>query len=260
MSIELIVACLSGAVALGSIALSGRGARRQALFATQLEHGSAQRSRHEQRLDVMSRYRDPLLMAAFDLQSRLENIADRQPGFLTTHYLGGTPRNRSYARTSTLFVLAEYLGWVEIIRRRIHFLDLGTDSFNRTAVDLLFRTRAELASDAHDSCFLLYRTEQRAIGEIMATEDGEACIGYAEFCLRLGTDPVFSEWFAGLSEDIKELASRPGPSSRLTDLRTVLLELVDCLDPHQVHFPPEQRMLMLRHPSADALPGAPDRP
>ncbi|MFI6862964.1 hypothetical protein ACIBKZ_24235 [Streptomyces sp. NPDC050421] len=259
MSIELIVACLSGAVALGSIALSGRGARRQALLAAQLEYSSAQRSQHERRQDLMSGYRDPLLMAAFDLQSRLENITDRQRGFLTTHYLEGTPRDRAYARTSTLFVFAEYLCWVEIIRRRIRFLDLGADTHNRIVVDLLLRTRAKLASDAHDSCLLLYRAEQRAIGEIMTTEDGDACIGYAEFCRRLDTDPVFTDWFARLDEDIEELASRTTASSRLTGLRTLLLELVACLDPHKVHFPAEHLLLRPRHPSAAALPLDEDR-
>ncbi|MFF2410423.1 hypothetical protein [Streptomyces sp. NPDC058092] len=147
MSAELVVACIWGVVALAGVALSGRATRKQALMSAELAHRSAGRARSEQRQDVMSRYHGSLLRAAFDLQSRLENIAVRDVGFLTTHQAGGSPHEREYARRSTLFVLAEYPGRVEIIRLRIRFLDLGDREDNRGMVALLLGTGKILNSD-----------------------------------------------------------------------------------------------------------------
>ncbi|MFI5773090.1 hypothetical protein ACIA74_32185 [Streptomyces sp. NPDC051658] len=242
MSVELVVAGISGVVALAGVALSGRATRKQALLSAELTQGSARRARSEQRQDVMSRYRDPLLWAAFDLQSRLENIAVREVGFLTTHYACGSPRTREYARRNTLFVLAEYLGWVEIIRLRVRFLDLGDREDNRRIVALLFEVGKVLSSDGYaDARFSLFRGEQRAIGELMVADGGESCIGYAEFCRRLDTDSAFAAWFDRPSDDIEESATRTAPAGRLVDLRNSLLELIQFLDPDGVRFPADQR-------------------
>src|SRR5882724_957093 len=74
-------------------------------------------------MGYMGRYRDAMLWAAFDLQSRIYNILygyelDRLParkGFLTGFLLEGTERQANYARRSTAFLFAEYFGWVEIL-------------------------------------------------------------------------------------------------------------------------------------------------
>ncbi|MFE1313625.1 hypothetical protein [Streptomyces sp. NPDC058755] len=135
MSTELLVASLSGAVALVSVLISTRGARKQALLTAELEQR-----------DVMARHRDPLLWAAFDLQSRLFNIVDRR--FLLAYYANGSERKRAYASRSTLHVLAEYLGQVELLRRRIQFLDLGNRHVNRTIVGHLMTISNVLNDDA----------------------------------------------------------------------------------------------------------------
>ncbi|MEU9096755.1 hypothetical protein [Streptomyces sp. NPDC048361] len=93
MNTELLVASLSGSVALASVWFSARSGRRQALLAHELERHTAQQ-------DLMGRHRDPLLWAAFDLQSRLYNIVDR--GFLRVYFRDGSDRERAYARRSTL--------------------------------------------------------------------------------------------------------------------------------------------------------------
>ncbi|MFD7495446.1 hypothetical protein ACFV8T_23985 [Streptomyces sp. NPDC059832] len=148
MGVELVVAGISGVVALAGVALSGRATRKQALPSAELAPGSARRARSEQRQDVMSRYRDPLLRAAFDPQSRPENMAVREVCFLTTHYAWNSPHTREYARRSTLFVLTEYLGRVEIIRLRVRFLDLGDREDNRRIVALFFEVGKVLTACA----------------------------------------------------------------------------------------------------------------
>lgn len=77
--------------------------------------------------------------AAFDLQSRVYNIlfgfeVSRRPGssgFLQAFLLDGTEQQANYVRSSTAFVFAQYLGWVEIFREDLQFLDLGDSKTNR---------------------------------------------------------------------------------------------------------------------------------
>ena len=66
---------------------------------------------------MMSQVRDPLLWAAFDLQSRIFNIVDQF--FLRAYFLHGSEEERAYAKRSTVFVFAQYLAWMEIVRRRV---------------------------------------------------------------------------------------------------------------------------------------------
>jgi len=68
---------------------------------------------------LVAKYRDPLLRSAYDLQSRIYNIY--RPG--GHGFTGSTDPN--YFRLNTLFLIAEYLSWLEIIRREMQFLDLG---------------------------------------------------------------------------------------------------------------------------------------
>src|SRR5262245_49072609 len=72
--------------------------------------------------EVLKRYREPLAAAAFDLQSRLYNILTMD--FFET--FGGKERGDE-ALTTTLFRLAQYFGWSEILRRDIQFLSFPED-------------------------------------------------------------------------------------------------------------------------------------
>ncbi|MET7621763.1 hypothetical protein [Streptomyces sp. NPDC005408] len=164
MNTELIVASLSGVVALASVAYSAQVNGKNSLLKDDLERQSAERQRILERQDVMSRFRDPLLWAAFDFQSRLYNIAGQ--GFLRVHFV--QPHDQLYAVRSTLHVLAEYLGWVEILRHRIYFLDLGNQEANRRVVTLFARIGSVLNDDSYsDRHFQLFRSDQRAIGELV---------------------------------------------------------------------------------------------
>ncbi|SOD90932.1 hypothetical protein [Streptomyces sp. Ag109_G2-15] len=229
MNTELIVASLSGVVALVSAAYSSQANRNNSLLKDDLERQKAERSRTLERQDVMSRFRDPLLWAAFDLQSRLFNITSQ--GFLRVYFV--QPHDQRYAVRSTLHVLAEYLAWVEILRRRIYFFDLGNQRIGKVLND-----------DGYaDRNFQLSRSNQRAIGELVIKDgkDAECCMGYAEFCSYLESDSEFASWFAPLSDSITELASLQGRHPRLVDLQVALMDLIDFLDPQQERFPQKHR-------------------
>jgi len=197
------------------------------------------RRKLEERADVMSQVRDPLLWAAFDLQSRVYNIVTGQ--FLSVYQQSGAAEHKAYAQRNTLFLFAQYFAWVEIIRRRVQFLDLGSAQENREIVNHLSGISGVLTSRKFpDLLFLVFRGDQRAIGEIMiepqfSTELG--CLGYAAFCKKLDTERSFAAWFKTLLRDIDELAADEAPRPRLTTLQHRLIDLINFLDPDSIRFP-----------------------
>lgn len=211
-------------------------------------------------MDYMSRYRDALLWAAFDLQSRLYNILrgyelDRLPdrkGFLTGFLVEGTERQADYVRRSTVFLFAEYLGWVEIFRRDLQFLDLGDSETNQQIMVLLTKISGIL-NESHTygaECFRIFRADQRALGEIMIEKDSKPgerqCIGYATFCSMLTTGEL-SEWAHELLDHVELAAREPDMArDRLIKLQNQLIDLIDLLDARGRRFPSEQRSRFAR--------------
>jgi hypothetical protein len=193
---------------------------------------AATKSEEAQRL--VARYRDPLLQSTFDLQSRLFNVL--RPG----GFRGG--RDPDYFRLSTLFVLAEFLGWMEIIRREMQFLDLGTTTSTKELGGKLEPVQDVLASTSRwRDEYYIYRGEQRAIGELMLVRLGETssagprheCLGYASFVAKQD-DPHFAKWFGRLGEAIQHLpGQRP---DRLVEVQDALIDIIDFLDPHHERF------------------------
>ena len=234
----IVLALLAGALSLLNSVYTTR-------LANRLEEERRAKTKAELLADLMARYRDPLLQAAFDLQSRIYNIV--QQGFLQTHYCNGSDSTREYARENTLFVLADYLGWVEILRREVQFLDLGDEVANRAWTERLLAVRSALLTDRFSPRFRLFNGQQRAIGEIMIKRDGgederPETEGYAGFLARQ-REPEFARWFTDLRADIDALATEPGADheERLVAVQQALVSLIDLLDPDQVRIQGSER-------------------
>ncbi|MFT2016396.1 hypothetical protein ACMA1D_11210 [Streptomyces sp. 796.1] len=202
--------------------------------------------------NYMERYSSSLALAAYDLQSRLYNILnghviDRSGrsygGYLTSFLVRGSAEEAEHVRRSTAFVFAEYLGWAEILRRDIQFLNLGGSRGNRRIMRQLGQISTSLGRISPTSNELrVFRSHQRAIGELMVHPDSASgqrwCLGYAEFCRRLDQDEVFRSWFAPLLADVDRLAADATPAlARLEKWQNELVELVDLLDPSAVLIP-----------------------
>lgn len=148
-------------------------------------------------------------------------------------------------------MLAEYLGWVEILRRGVQFLDLGDVARNRRLVERLEVISTVLLADWQypDSSFQVFRGQQRAMGELMmdpaTPSEGmpfRQCIGYAAFVAKLEQEPSFARWFAKLEDDVQQLAADPSPRyDRLVALQHALIDLIDFLDDPPTRFPREHR-------------------
>jgi hypothetical protein len=217
-----------------------------------LGYWQQRRLRSWEQRTYMDRYGASLAWAAFDLQTRLYNILNghvvdegpaRGSGFLTSFLTRGTAREADFVRRSTVFVLAEYLGWVEILRRDVQFLDLGRSRLNTRVMLQISRIGASLSAiDPVSNELRLFRAQQRAVGELMIHPDGEPgrrrCLGYAEFCAKLEDDSDFAGWFAVMLADVDRLAANTAPAvPRLQDVQTQLIALIDLLDPKKTRFP-----------------------
>src|SRR5215218_8330161 len=241
MSTAIVVALISGGVSLAAASVSLLSARNVARLNSRLEEERRVRTKQEQADELRARYRDPLIGAVFDLQSRLYNVVAKD--FLVRYCHGDGAGSREYAVENTLYVLAEYLGWVEIVRREIRFLDLGDELANGQWVTTLERVRETLARDDIDPVLRVFRGDQRAIGEVMTVADGERmeCRGYASF-VQERQRPEFARWFKSLEPDIELLAREPDRHlDRVVRLQHALVDVLDLLDPDCARFRPERR-------------------
>lgn len=226
----LAAAVVALAVGIASITISSRteAKRREAereLVALQNDFSTRERA-ESRRVDLearLSAQREPLIEAARDLEQRLGNIRDG--AFLDFYVHGSTRRRADLAVLSTLYRLSRYFAAVERMRSGVDAWTLETDP--RTAgVEAALRTVAKtLATDSWGD-LMLWREEQRAIGELMLVSDGRQPIGFAEFSERYTSD--FLPWLA----DFREELSRPEASSspRLEALQVDLSNLREQLE------------------------------
>lgn len=250
MKPEVLTAIIAAIVAVISATISISGQMRVARLADRLAKQREAASREAQTAAFMSKYRDPLLRSAIDLQSRLFNI--RQNRIFQDFDQRGLSE-QEYLINNTLYVLAEYFGWVEILRQEIQFLDLGDFELNRclnerlTSITKAFGTNQFNGKGNIDSTFQLFNGEQRAIGEIMmklrSTDQrlGYECIGYAAFVQKM-RDPDFVCWFIKLKDDLNLMIkeSKIG-GERLVLIHSRLIDLIDFLDPDYVRVPLKYR-------------------
>jgi hypothetical protein len=234
----LVIAVLAAVLSFGSAIYTTR-------LASRLEEERRVKTKAEQLDELMARYRDPLLRAAFDLQSRLYNIA--RGDFLAAYYRDETPDTKAYAVENTLYVVGEYLGWVEILRQEVFFLELGDELENRDWNTRLDAVRRAFLTDRYPGAVLrLFNGQQRAIGELMtvpiaAGEGRLTCMGFARFVEQLD-ERSFSRWFDSLRGDVDTLAGLSArPPERLVALHNALVDVIDLLDPENIRFPVDLR-------------------
>jgi hypothetical protein len=232
-------------------------------FAWFVQAARYRRETDDKATQVLREYRNPLLRAAFELQSRLYNIAAR--GYLEAYWKKGADSELPEATLSTLWLFGQYLGWSEILRREVQYLDLGSQSTNQTVQRRINEISAALATDSppFGRDFIAFRSDQRAIGEFMVTErdGGEKgkrldCRGYSEFIETLAEvshedrardqathakarSPVLG-WVTRLASDFERIAEQAREGERpprLVNIQRHLIDLVDLLDPDRARYP-----------------------
>jgi hypothetical protein len=243
MTSTILVAVISGSVAVAGIVLSSYATVRTIRIQNELEMRRQQASSRGALEEVMARYKNPLLRSAIDLHGRIYSIME--VGFVKRHLESDDTEWREYAKTSTLFRIAEYFGWIEILRRGVQFLDLGDQERSRELTVQLQQISLAFANTHQfpNAAFRLFRDEQRAIGELVietipGDQRGYQCMGYAHFVDRLDVDPAFARWFNRLSSEMDLMVDPvPGYMDRLTSVHDALISLLEFLDPGGIRYP-----------------------
>lgn len=164
MTSQVVISLVALATAVGTAAF------------TAIVQGRARRQEDErQRQTTVDRYREPLAQSVFQLQSRLWNMAVMKERFHDAYVRPTNPtRDREdvlrseYAVTSTLWLLGEYLCWIEILRREVQFLHSSDRRDPMHIGDQVSAiTRIFAADEQYTDELKIFRSHQRAIGELM---------------------------------------------------------------------------------------------
>lgn len=133
---------------------------------------------------------------------------------------------------TTLFRLAQYFGWSEILRRDIQFLAFPEDEATRRVAELQSQITACFLSHSYGTAMMIWRDEQRAIGERMIVEEHNRvlCMGYASF--RERCEEVFGAWARRMPADLEDETAQ----TRLREVQHRLCELVETLDQRRVRY------------------------
>jgi hypothetical protein len=233
------VADTSGIVSLAGAVISAGAA----VTTVVLTRRAAARDRQEAAAELALRYREPLVHAAFNLQTRLNNIVSPDHRFLQRFLTDGTPAEAEYARLNTVSLLGQYLCWSEILRREGQFIDPVDLRRDREVMEAMEEVREALSDsiDLPDPTLRVFRGEQRAIGEVLLTRTDNPservgprwdCLGYAAFVKALD-DKDTARWFTTVLEDVDRLADNLDEHrARLVALQHALRKLIDLLDPN----------------------------
>lgn len=200
---------------------------------------------------LLRKYRDPLLLAAQDLQARLFNILDLN----ILSYINSNQECQDTLIIYTAFLLGQYFSWVYILRRQAQFNCFATEDKTRTIkfIAIIDGIKAILNTDKYGSAegpFMLWKDHQAAIGELMSVRDADGelfCMGFSEFTQKWknadgaddrtdNPDVEFRRWFSSVNRGIHALVAarhredgRAG--NRMRRVQHMLLDLADELDP-----------------------------
>lgn len=250
MNAAIVVACISGAVALVSAALSVWTQRQQR--STQLQVTELQRAtqlqvtelesklRAEERQAqakseakvVLDRCRGPLLDAAWQLGDRVDNIRNNND---FRAYLTEDNTRAEDAKLTTLFRFAHYFGWREFVRTEVQLLRFEKEEDTRTTAWFLNDITWVLAGDKLDGAWaMLWGDQQRAIGELMTERPpGASSIVSGHAAFHRHYNEVFAPWMGRFADDL--FSDTAAGSDRLRLVQWALYGLVLQLDEEGVY-------------------------
>ena len=242
MNTTLLAAVVAATAAIIGAVLTFWNGTRVARLNAALSREDKVADRNQEAERILSRFREPLLRASYDLQSRLYNIAAQD--LLTAYLARGTPDEAAYVVNNTLFLVAQFFAWNEIIRRDIQFLDLGDQQRTRYLATLQDSQVHTWLTDRYGRQLRVFAGDQRAIGErlICTTARGFDCIGYAEFLDILATQPGRIPQLQTLQADLLGLSTaQSARTDRIVSLQHGLIDLLAFLDPEFIRYPRERR-------------------
>ena len=225
--VSIIIAVIAFVGSLGAAAIAGW-----------ITLSSDERKRLSEAEKLLNKYRDPLLLVAQDLQSRLYNITDQN----LTSWINHPGDKRDNLLQYTCFLVGQFLAWTNILRRESQFLRFATDKANKDFTTTLNAISYAFLTDGTGPLgfpFILWKGKQLAIGEIMTVkeDDQHFCMGYSDFHVKWTEDKEFQRWFHTLTDGITVIADArvsgedSVPDQRLRRIQHLLVCLIHLLDP-----------------------------
>ncbi|KAF7956273.1 hypothetical protein EAE96_005193 [Botrytis aclada] len=195
---------------------------------------------------LIHKYRDPLTLAAYDLQSRIWGLVNT----LLDYYEDEEKKENIYVYTA--FLIGQYLSWTYILRRQAQFLQFSTENTNQKLNKILDAITEQFTWDRHagEDPFMLWRGQQMAIGEVMTIEEEREqlyCMGFAAFSKKYHTDADFKKWFLPIERGVNMLVDArrrqdPIATFRLRRLQHLLIDLVLLLEFHRATNGPNPQL------------------
>ena len=217
---------------------------KEAILAKSFESWKQRRSLES----LYKKYRDPIVLSAIELATRLFEVIDQHPAnFLAADVLACEAKQPShssgrdlyylrYKCQSTIYRLSAFLGWLELYRQDLVFLDISESKTNTVLQNLLTELRKDLADGTINSATdwsswsdaLIFREEQRAVGESMIVSDGgiRTVMGYGSFVALLeNPSSAANRWI----QIVANFLIDPGPSKdfRVMRYHRLVIHLVD---------------------------------
>lgn len=199
---------------------------------------------------LRQKYRDPLVLSACELASRISEVLDHYPTvYLRSDVFKETPAKQvtnsvgdpyfqRYKLLSTAYRLTAFLAWLELYRQNLTFLrhcGNGRACELDVAVDLIRQDLADGQINTADDWdgwrdSLVFREEMRAIGESMIEVRGSSrtVMGYGQYCecLDASASNATQRWSAVVLNFLLDLESH-GRDFRHIRLKRLLVHLVD---------------------------------
>ena len=231
MNSDLIPSFISGTIALIAAGIAIWGQFKNIRLNHEFEKSKLQAEREK----TVSRYSEPLVRAAADLQSRLFNILNKN--FVECFLVNGTDRERAYAISNTTFLFAQFFAWTEATRQEIQFIKLERHDQTKELSALQSNIYSIFQTDTYRPPFRVFAGEQRAIGKRMLRQSAGMliCMGYGEFLSNGGfsNDPLLK----ALHDDVVNLGTDHSVViPRFVALQHALVDLMDLLDPECLRF------------------------
>ena len=207
-----------------------------AVFSLVFQRKGAREEREEKRRSdakvVLDKYREPLLAVATDLGRRIHHIRHQE----FYKYAASASGHDRQAKLTTLFRLAQYFGWCEILRTEVQVLHYEHEADTSLVAKLIGDITWAFSTDVVDdgSRGSLWPEEQRGVGEMMvARNEGSSstCHGYAHFSDEY--QKCFAPWMDTFADFV--LVKEATDSHRLRLVQWGLLGLVKQLDEEHAH-------------------------
>ncbi|KAI1845920.1 hypothetical protein JX265_011184 [Neoarthrinium moseri] len=232
---SIVVAVIS---LIASVAVAG--------FSAYLNYSTDKRKARREAEHLLQKYRDPLLFAAEDLQSRIWGIFEAD----VLDFAGRSPQHDDSLYIYTAFVLGQFFAWTHILRRQAQLLpfSLEEDKRLREFIEVLHSIQGVMLISRYvkeeGTAFTLWRGHQMAIGELM-TEVGDnsekMCMGFYDFTKAWKASPGDAQydphyWFKPIVEGLKTLTEKGTTTptgNRLRRLQHLLIDLIEVLDPQK---------------------------